>query len=58
MMKTLLYRFTVWGTKPIYNRYIHLMVRDRNGLERWERNRLLKHRKLTGRFCDWILGIK
>lgn len=44
--------------KPLYGRYIHLMIRDRSGIERWERTQTVNLRRFTGLICDRLLGIK
>ena len=58
MTRFQIFQLIRWASKPIYNRYVYLMVRDNPGIERFERTMLLNHRKMTGRFCDWILQIK
>jgi hypothetical protein len=53
-----LFRLVKWLDTPVHRRYWYLMVRDKGGIERWERTQTLNLRRLTGKVCDRLLGIK
>ena len=59
MIKTKLFRLNRWLGNLTWNkRYAYLMVRDRQGVEKFERNQLMKIKRLSGRYANWALSIK
>lgn len=55
-----LFRLNRWLGNITWNRrYIYLMIRDKpDGIEKFERNQLMKIRRLSGRLSNWLLDIR